>query len=220
MKKKIKQTKPIKVKLPNFIEKVGINQKFLEENIFLICIYFAIGLLVFTKLVFSQDKLQSQFLRIITSRESLVKYQMGRKLKTPEISEEAILDEILAVDEELNEEEEEITELEKEIDEEIIDENGDEVVKGDNSVENLNVNITHNDRIVVLLSLHRTETAIISDLFNAHPDVFFSYEPLSLIHHGCDTTHSAIAAQISGLNEYRFLIVSHVAKLNLNPIKF
>lgn len=121
-------------------------------------------------------------------------------MKTPEIviSESQILDEILAVDEELNEEEEEINVLESEIEGENL-----EGVSESVGVENQDVNVTHNDRVVVLLSLHRTETGIISDLFNAHPEVFFSYEPLSLIHHGCDTTHSAIAAQISGLNEYR-----------------
>ena len=99
-------------------------------------------------------------------------------------------------------------EIETEI--EIIEELEDDIIEDDyNDFQNETFIIenqedpTHiRERVLVLMSLHRTETSIVSDLFNAHPEVFFSYEPLSLIHHGCESAHAAVAAQLAISNEF------------------
>lgn len=128
----------------------------------------------------------------------------GKRNKTTNITKEIHSEEEFETDIDIVEENESLDKEENLIDdlEELLaNKNFTEV---DDLAENVNIEteVIHNDRVIILYSLHKQETTLISDLFNIHPDVFYLHEPLSLIHHGCESIHSSIASQLGDINEY------------------
>lgn len=185
------------------------------EDFFIKIILTLIFLLLIARNLFTPDEIRFTLGEIFGHQENVTAKRLARIEITAYQDLEQIQDQNLAFQIQNSDNDTEITEI-PDVVEEIIELDQEEeliedlekliLVKNfteiDDQAENLDQNITHNDRVIILFSLHKQETSLISDLFNLHHKVFYLHEPLSLIHHGCESVHSSIAAQIGDKNEF------------------